>query len=110
KRNGLPARTNPIAWDSPRNAIIPAAAPQTAGRCAAIQSRNERRRIDARGITPNPTARTARSVIAAHFERFAACTARTWYTAGELRLTLRAVKLICGMKATLKPPPGDGVP
>ena len=99
-----------MAWDNPRNAMIPAEAPQTAGRCAAIQSRNESRRIDARGITPKPTARTARSVIAAHFERFAACTARTWYTAAKIRTPLRAINMIVGIKATLKPPPGGGVP
>src|SRR5213083_1941773 len=75
---GLPSRTNAIAWESTRKAMTPANPPHTTSRCASSHARNEYRRMDASGIAPNPAARTARSVMENHFERFTARTARTW--------------------------------
>src|SRR6266704_4702274 len=57
-------RTAAIAWDTPKNASTPARKPQLASRCCMTSPRSAYRRIAAKGITPNPTARTARSVIA----------------------------------------------
>jgi len=71
-------RTAVIAWDKPRNATIPARSPQTASRRLAIRPAKEYRRIAESGMSPNPAARTERSVNALpHRARFAARTART---------------------------------
>src|SRR2546428_3209568 len=57
-------RTSAIAWESPRNPVTRARIPHEASRCRKTVPENAYSRIAARGITPKPNARTARSVIA----------------------------------------------